>query len=53
MDWNDLFHVELHNDKLKMFNQSWEETFLASGNDLDEHFLENCFQRHVVKSTLT
>ena len=29
------------------------KTFSASGNDLDEHFLENCFQRHVVKSTLT
>ena len=26
MNVNDLLHVELHSDNLKMFNQTWEET---------------------------
>ena len=45
-------NVELYNDILKMFNQAWEETLPALGNDLDEHVLENLFERQVKKSTL-
>ena len=26
MSMNDLLHMELHSDNLKMFNQTWEET---------------------------
>ena len=45
-------HVELYNDNLKIFNQAWEETFPAFGNDLDERVLENCCERQVTNSTL-
>ena len=35
-----------------MFNQAWEETLLALGNDSDEHVLETLFERQVRKFTL-
>ena len=35
MNLSDLLNVELYNDNLKMFNEAWEETLLAVGDDLD------------------
>ena len=35
-----------------MFHQAWEETLPASGDDLDEHVLDNLYQRQVIESTL-
>ena len=52
MNLSDLLNVELCNDNLKMFNQVSEETFLALGNDLDEHVLDNLHERQVRTSTL-
>ena len=52
MNLSDLLYVELYNDNLKMFNQAWEDTLLAFGNDLDEHFLENLYERQEKRSTL-
>ena len=41
------FHFfELYNDNLKMFNQAWEETLAALGNDLDEGVLEQWESPH-------
>ena len=34
---------QLYKDNLKMFNQVWEETLLALGNDFDEGVLENLY----------
>ena len=50
MNLNDLLKDVLYN--LKMFNQAWEETLSAPGDVLDEHVLENLYQRQVKKSTL-
>ena len=44
--------VEPYNDNVKMFNQAWEETSQVLGNVLDEHVLENLYERQVKKSTL-
>ena len=52
MKLNDFLDAELCKDNLKMSNQAWEETLLALGNDLDEHVLENLYERQVKKSTL-
>ena len=41
-----------HDDNLKMCNQAQEETLLAFVNDLDEHVLQNLYERQVKKSTL-
>ena len=49
MNLSDLLNVELYNDSLRMFNQ---ETLQALGNVLDEHVLENLYERHAKKSTL-
>ena len=51
MKLNDFLDAELCKDNLKMSNQAWEETLLALGNDLDEHVLENLYERQVKKST--
>ena len=40
MNLSDLLEVELRNDNLKMFNQAWEGTSSALGNDVNEHVLE-------------
>ena len=52
MNSSGLLDVELSNDNLKICNQAWEETLLAFGNDLDEHVLENLYERQGKKSTL-
>ena len=52
MNLNDMLNVELYNQNLNMFNQAWEETLLALGNDLDENVLNNLYDRQVSKSTL-
>ena len=52
LNMNDVPNVELYNDILKMFNQAWEETLLAPGDDLDEHVLDNWYEMQVTKFTL-
>ena len=52
MNLSDLLYVQLHNDTLKMFNQTWEEALQALGYDLDEHVVEHLDERQVKKSTL-
>ena len=42
---SDFLNVELYSDSFKMFNQAWEETFVALGTELDEHVLENLYER--------
>ena len=37
MNLSELLTVELYNDSVKRFNQAWEETLLALGDDLDEY----------------
>ena len=44
---SDSLNVELYNDNLKMFNQAWEETVLASGKDFYELVLEILYERQV------
>ena len=39
-------------DNFKMFNQAWQETLPAFGNDLNKHVVENLYERQVNKSTL-
>ena len=48
---NELLSVALYNDNLKMFNQAWEETSLALGNNLDAGVLENLYEKQMRKST--
>ena len=50
MNLSDMLDVELYNDSLKMFNQAWEETLVALGDDLGEGVLENLCERQVWKS---
>ena len=52
MNLSDFLNVELYDDNLEMFNQAWEETLWALGNDLDEHILEKLYERHVQQCTL-
>ena len=52
MNLNDLLHVELYNDNLKMFNQAREEHIISPRQDLDEGVLESFFEKQLGKSTL-
>ena len=42
---NFLGDVKMYNDNLKMFHQGWKEDLLALDSDLDDHVLENLFER--------
>ena len=50
MNCGDLLCVALCNDNLRMFNQAWEETLEALGNELNQHVLENSCERQVKKT---
>ena len=52
MNLSDLLLVELYNENVKIFNHAWEETLLAQVSDLDEHFLENLYERQANTFTL-
>ena len=45
MSLNDLINVELHYDNLKAFNQTWEETLLTLGSDVDENIQQSLHER--------
>ena len=51
MNLSDLLSLEWYGETLKMFNQAWEETSLAFGNDENEHLLVNLYERQVKKYT--
>ena len=52
MNSSELLLVELYNDNVKIFNHASEETMLALVVDLDEHVLENLYERQANKFTL-
>ena len=52
MNLSDLLTVELYNGNLNMLNHAWEETVWAPGNDLDEHVVENLYERQMKTCTL-
>ena len=45
MSLNDLINVEVHYDNLKAFNQTWEETLLTLGSDVDENIQQSLYER--------
>ena len=49
---SDVLNVVLKNDNLKVFNHVRDESLLALRNDLDEHVVENLYERQVEKSAL-
>ena len=52
MSVRDLLHVELYNDNLKTFNQSWRETLMAVGNYMEDS-LPDMLQRRTVEEVFT
>ena len=52
MSVRDLLNVELYNDSLKTFNQTWRETLMAVGNAMDES-LPDMLQRRTVEDVCT
>ena len=52
MSVRDLLNVGLHNDNLKTFNQTWRETLMAVGSDMDES-LPDMLQRRTVEEVLS
>ena len=52
LEMNDLLDGELCKFYLKMFDQGWEDTSSHLGYDLDEHVVENMYERQERKSTL-
>ena len=39
----DVLHIELRSDSLKMFDQAWEETWMAMDIGPDRSFLEGLY----------
>ena len=49
---NDLLNVELVNDSLKRFDQSWEETLMALEKEPEGDLVQGLYRRQLEKSTL-
>ena len=47
---NDLLNIELVNDKLKQFDDAWEETLMALEEEPEEDLLEGFYSRQLEKS---
>ena len=49
---NDMLNIELRDDNLKMFDQTWEETLMAMEKERGRDFLQSLHQRPSEKSRL-
>ena len=49
MGLTNLLNIEMYNDKLKQFNQDWEEMLLSLNKGVDEEMIDNVYGRQLEK----